>query len=125
VEFQQGCALIAWTEGDIEIDVPINPDIPVGDAATLYFNDLANRVSFATTMQVWQQNGVTAINEKTSESSNLVSYYDPVRFYAKSKLTIQSKDMAKVVVKCSSDSYASELYNSINIAGAKVTLSGS
>ena len=125
VEFMQSCELLSWEDGDIEIDIPLNPDTPVGDASTLYFNTLANRVSFSATKQVWQQNGVTAINEKTANSDNIVSNYDPVRFYAFSKLTIQSKDMVKLVIKCASEKYAKNLYDSISISGAEVTLSGS
>ncbi len=69
-------------------------------AATISFDDVANRTEFSTEKQVWEQNGVTVTNEKGESTSNVGDYYNPARFYKNSTLTIAYPGMAKLVLDC-------------------------
>ena len=96
----------------------------------LSFSDKANRTTFTTSQQVWEQNGVKLINDKSSSTSNVGDYYNPARFYKSSKLTIQCAGMTKIVFVCNSSSYASALKSSIasdsnytvSVSGSNVTV---
>lgn len=83
-------------------------------AATLSFADKAQRTSFSTTQQVWEQNGVTFTNNKGS-GSNVADYAKPVRFYAKSEIIVECAlgNITKIEFDCNSSSYATALKNSI------------
>lgn len=57
--------------------------------ATLTFDaDKFNRVSYSTTSQVWAQNGVTVTNNKSTSTTNVADYGNPVRLYKGSELVI-------------------------------------
>ena len=91
--------------------------------ATLSFANKANRTTFTTSQQVWEQNGIKLINDKGSSTSNVADYANPARFYKSSKITVECANMTKIVFTCNSSSYATALKNSIS--GANVTISGS
>lgn len=93
------------------------------ETATLSFADEAQRTSFSTTQQVWEQNGVTFTNNKGS-GSNVADYSNPVRLYAKSEVVIECTlgNISEIKFTCSSSSYATELKNSV---GAEAASSGS
>lgn len=88
------------------------------ETATLSFADKAQRTSFSTTKQVWEQNGVTFTNDKASSTNNVADYAAPVRLYANSSVTVACSlgNMTKIVFDCSSDSYATAMKNSIGNA---------
>ena len=93
------------------------------EEATLSFADKANRTVFTTSQQVWEQNGITLTNNKSASTSNVGDYFNPARFYKSSQLILETtKGMSKVVFKCNSTSYATELKNSIP-SGATVSSS--
>ena len=93
---------------------------------TLSFSNKSNRTTYTTSQQVWEQNGVTLTNDKSSSTSNVGDYYNPARFYKSSKITIDCAGMTKIVFVCNSSSYASALNSSIGtVSGATVTVSGS
>lgn len=95
------------------------------ETATLSFADKAQRTSFSTSQQVWEQNGITFTNDKSSSTSNVADYANPVRLYAKSKVTVAAPgNITKIVFDCNSISYATSLQTSIGtVAGASVSAS--
>ena len=94
--------------------------------ATITFDDTSKRTVYNTSQQVWEENGITVTNDKASSTTNVGNYSNPVRFYAKSKLTIEYPQMTQMVITCGSSSYATAMNNSIGtVSGATVTVSGS
>ena len=92
----------------------------------LDFSSKNNRTAYSTSQQVWEQNGVKLINDKSASTTNVGDYYNPARFYASSKITIECAGMTKIVFNCNSSSYATALKTSIGtVSGATVTVSGS
>ena len=92
--------------------------------ATLSFADKAQRTSFSTSKQVWEQNGITFTNDKSSSTNNVADYSNPVRLYAGSKVTIEAQEITKIVFDCNNTSYATAIKNSIGtVSGATVTVS--
>ena len=85
------------------------------ETATLSFADEAQRTSFSTTQQVWEQNGITLTNNKASSSSPVADYAKPVRFYAKSEIIVECAlgNITKIEFDCNNSSYATALKNSI------------
>ena len=100
-----------------------NETVTLMESASISFSSTANRTTFNTSKQVWEQNGITVTNDKASSTSNVANYSNPARFYKGSKLTIAYPGMTKIEVTCSSSSYATELEKSIS--GATVSKSGS
>ena len=93
------------------------------ETATLSFADKAQRTSFSTEQQVWEQNGITFTNNKASSTTNVADYAGPVRLYAKSEVIVEhANTMTQIVFTCGSSSYATTLKNSI---GDAATASGS
>ena len=94
--------------------------------ATLSFSDKANRTTFTTSQQVWEQNGIKLINDKGSSTSNVADYANPARFYKSSKLTLEFKGMTEIEFVCNSADYAKALSSAIaSNANYTVTVSGS
>ncbi len=94
--------------------------------ATLSFANKAQRTSFSTTKQVWEQNGITFTNNKASSSNAVADYAAPVRLYAGSSVTVACSlgKMTKIVFDCNSSSYATAMKTSIGtVSGATVTVS--
>ncbi|MBR5859970.1 MAG: chitobiase/beta-hexosaminidase C-terminal domain-containing protein [Bacteroidaceae bacterium] len=98
--------------------------------ATLSFASKAQRTSFSTSKQVWEQNGITLTNNKAKSTSNVADYANPVRFYASSEIIVDCPDgnkITKIVFDCNNTSYATALKNSIGAAATvssdKVTVS--
>ena len=92
--------------------------------ATLSFANKAQRTSFSSTQQVWEQNGITLTNDKASAQSNVGDYANPARFYAASSISITAPgNITKIVFTCSEDKYATVLATSIGetSSGTKVT----
>ena len=100
-------------------DNPTTP--PVAGEATIDFADTANRTVLTKSQQVWVMNGITVTNEKTSGSADIVDYSNPARFYKSSKVTIAYPGMTKIVIACSTTTYASNCLGSI---GSNASMSG-
>ena len=86
--------------GDDPVDPPVQPD---EDGVTIDFTDIANRVSYSTEQQVWQQNGITITNDKGASTSNVGDYGGngyPARFYKSSTVVIEYPGMTKLVIDC-------------------------
>ena len=85
------------------------------ETATLSFANKAQRTSFSTTKQVWEQNGVTFTNDKASSTNAVADYANPVRLYANSQIIVahSSGKIKSIVFECNSSSYATALKNSI------------
>lgn len=117
-QMAQGCVIVEHT--DVVVDQPAG-------SATLSFADKANRTTFTTSQQVWEQNGVKLINDKGSSTSNVADYAAPARFYKSSKITVEYAGMIKIDFECNSSSYATALESSITtgtvaVNGAVVTV---
>ena len=101
--------------------------VPVEQTATLSFADKAQRTNFTTSQQVWEQNGIKLINDKSASTSDVADYANPARFYKSSKITIQYEGMmTKLVVDCNpeKDSVANLRSSLGALAGATVTVDG-
>ena len=85
------------------------------EEATLSFADKAQRTSFSTTQQVWEQDGITFTNNKASSSNAVADYAKPVRLYAGSNVVVECSlgNITEIVFDCNSATYATALKNSI------------
>ena len=113
-QMAQGGVIVSHT--DVVVETPAG-------AAELSFADKANRTSWDSNQQVWEQNGIKLINDKGASTSNVADYAAPARFYKSSKLTIEYAGMTKIEFVCNNGSYATALQNSIT--SGTVTVSGS
>ncbi len=96
------------------------------ESKTISFASTANRVSQSGTQQVWSQNGITVTNDKGSSTSAVADFYNPVRFYQGSKVTIEYPGMTKIVFDLNTEkSKASDLVTSIGTAATAVADSNS
>lgn len=85
--------------------------------ATLSFASTAQRTSFSSTQQVWEQNGITLTNNQAASTSPVADYANPARFYANSEIIIEAPgNITQIVFECTEN--ASELKNSV---GAEAT----
>ena len=94
--------------------------------ATLSFANKAQRTSYSTSEQVWEQNGIVFTNKKASSSNNVADYAKPVRLYAGSSVTVsvEGATISKIVFDCNSTSYANAMKASIGtVSGATVSIS--
>ena len=97
----------------------------VEKTATLSFANKAQRTTFTTSQQIWEQNGITLTNDKASSTNAVADYANPARFYAGSQLTINAPGAIKsITFDCNSSSYATAMKNSIGtVSGVTVTVS--
>ncbi len=130
-----GQTLEFWKLTDGETTEPTEPEPTEPEVtepgeteeATLTFDDTAKRTSFSTEQQVWEENGVKAINDKASSTSNVADYAKPVRFYKNSTLTVSCAGgkLTKIVFVCNTAAYASTLASAIGndavVDGTSVT----
>ena len=85
---------------------------------TISFASTAQRESQTTKKQVWKNGDVTFTNE-----GSVANYYNPVRLYKNSTITIEAPgNITKIVATASSNDYATALKNSV---GAEASVSGS
>ena len=69
--------------------------------AEVSFKDKANRTSYSTSQQIWEQNGIKVTNDKGSSTSNVGDYANPGRFYKSSKVTIEAPGaIVSIAVDC-------------------------
>lgn len=110
---------LSMCDGRFKFEIPV-----VEVTHDISFANKAQRTTFNTTKQVWEQNGITVTNDKASSSNNVADYANPARFYQNSKLTITAGgDIVKIVFDCNSTSYATALKNSLGTALGTVTVS--
>lgn len=85
------------------------------DEATLSFADKANRTTFTTSQQVWEQNGIVLTNNQGASTSKVADYSNPARFYKSSQVIIEctSGNITQIEFDCNNSSYATALVNSI------------
>ncbi len=105
-----------------EPDVPggDTPQEPTGNTATITFDNTSKRTEFSTTKQVWVENGITVTNNKSSSTSPVADYANPVRFYKNSQLIVAtSKKIAKIEFFADTTGYANDLKSAI---GNKATV---
>ena len=92
-------------------------------AASISFADKANRTSYSTEQQVWEQNGIVVTNDKGSSTSNVGDYAAPARFYKSSTLKVEYTGIIKIVFHGDGESkYITALIDSI-VASDKYTVS--
>ena len=97
---------------------------PSETVVTISFNSTANRTVFTTTQQVWEQNGITVVNDKAKSTVNVADYSNPARFYMGSSLTISYPGMTKLEIDCSN--LDSKYVNSwLGVQNATATKNGS
>ena len=97
------------------------------EAVTVTMNIYANKGTVSGKSISWTQDGFTVTNNQASSSTAIrTSDSDHFRIYAKSELNFTSSDKTfdKVVVTCTSNSYATVLQTSANNAGLTATVSG-
>ena len=92
-------------------------------SGTLSFGDKANRTSFSTTEQIWEQNGIKFTNAKGSSTSNVADYANPVRLYKSSSITVEvaNGSITKIEFTANTAAYATSLQKSI---GSSATVEG-
>ena len=91
--------------------------------ATLTFDNTSKRTEYTTSIQVWEESGITFTNNKGSSTSNVADYASPARLYKSSKVVVEVSGLiTKIVFDCNSNDYAKALLNSIQ--GATGTVSG-
>ena len=129
---EERSATIALACGELTATVTVTQAAKAADGGTpveksLSFASTAQRTSQNSTKQVWEQNGITFVNDKASSSSAVANYSNPVRCYAGSSITITATGkITKVVFVANSTSYATAMKNSIGtVSGASVSISGS
>ena len=94
-------------------------------STSISFASKDNRTSFSTTMQVWEQSGITVTNNKAKSTNNVADYANPVRFYKSSDLVIEYPyPIYEIEIECAggSDYYIPSTYK---VNGATLTVSGS
>ena len=92
--------------------------------STLTFDDKAKRTTFTSSQQIWEENGLTLINDKAASTNAVADYAKPLRCYMGSKITVNADggEISEIVFDCNSASYATALKNSIGTT-APVTVS--
>ena len=85
-------------------DKAVAPEVEGTTTATLTFDaNKVNRLSHSTTEQVWSQNGITFTNSKSSSTSNIGDYANPVRMYKSSSVVIDAPGNITKIVFNSAD----------------------
>ena len=84
--------------------------------------DKAQRVSFSTSQQVWENEGVTFTNSKGGSTSDVADYTNPVRLYKSSSVTIEATNITSIIFNCNSASYATALQSSLTENSYTVTV---
>lgn len=90
---------------------------------TISFATTDQRVSQDENQQKWSNEGVVFINDKTSESTAVVSNVNPVRLYKNSTITISAPgNISKIEFICDNATYATALNSSIEGSSMSTTV---
>lgn len=74
-----------------KVSTPAEPEPDGVASATLTFDaDKANRTSYSTEQQVWEQNGIKFTNDKAQSTNSVADYAAPVRLYKGSTFTVEA-----------------------------------
>ncbi|MBE6694406.1 MAG: hypothetical protein E7589_06560, partial [Ruminococcaceae bacterium] len=119
------------TESDTEPTTtkPVIPDVdPDGTVtATLTFDSTANRTSFDENQQVWEGSGITLTNDKTSTSTAIADYSNPLRMYKNSDVTVTAggNKITKIVFTAAGEArFKTAIGDSLTAAGYDFTVDG-
>ena len=99
-----------------------NEDAPIPAGIVLDFSMLENRTSLTNEQQIWMQNGITVVNCKGNATVNIADYYQPVRFYKNTDLTISYTSIIAVQFYCATPAYARSLAASLSSAGYQASI---
>ena len=70
--------------------------------ATISFATKDQRTEYSTSKQVWENNGLTLVNDKGASTSNVGDFANPARFYKSSIITISFSGMTSLVIDATS-----------------------
>lgn len=102
------------------------PDPEEPAETTVSMDIFANQGELANDVITWVSGDVTVSNAKGSSSSNInTTDVDLFRVYAKSTFTISAENIQKLVITCTSTSYATACKTSFENAGCTATSDGS
>lgn len=104
--------------------VPVEDNPEVTPIPTLDLTDGANRTSYTTEQQVWEQNGIKLTNNKASSTLNIGDAV-PIKLPKGTEVTIECAGMFALEFSYNADDsrYATYLYNSLSaIEGATVEM---
>ena len=93
----------APTEPIVEETIAQIVDEPANEAALVatMTGEASNRISYSTTQQVWQANGITLTNDQGSSTSSVGDYTNPIRLYKSSTVKVEyAGTMEKIVFTC-------------------------
>ncbi len=76
----------------------VGPETEDAADAIITFTDINNRLEFSAETQVWAMNGITVTNNKGASATDISDYYDPIRCYTSSELTIAYTGMTRIVI---------------------------
>ena len=80
---------LGHTEGDAEGNCTrCGTNVSIQEYS-ITFDSTSKRTVKSTTQQVWVENGITFTNDKDASSNNVADYYNPVRLYKGSKVTVE------------------------------------
>ena len=103
------------------------PEVGEGEevTATLSFANKAQRTTFTTSQQVWEQNGIVFTNNKGASTSNVADYAAPARCYKSSSIEVTAPGkISNIVFDANNTTYASALKTSFGtVSGATVSVS--
>ena len=92
----------------------VEPEPEGVKTATISFASTAQRTSYSTTQQVWENEGVVFTNDKAKSPTYVAAYSNPVRLYKSSTITISAPgNITKVESNSSSGDYLANLKNSL------------
>ena len=66
--------------------------------ATIDFSTKDQRTEYSTTVQKWENDGLTLTNNKGGSTNNVGDYANPARFYKSSQIIISYEGMTKLVI---------------------------
>ena len=108
---------------EVRFDKEGNNTVVEDVTGTITFDENnSQRVSFSTSQQVWENEGVTFTNSKGGSSSNVADYSNPVRLYKNSSVTIEATNITSITFNCNSASYATALQSSLTENSYTVTV---
>ncbi len=95
-----------------------------GEETITFDDDKIQRVEFSTTSQVWQNGNLTVTNNKSSASSNVADYSNPVRFYQGSEIIIAYPGMTGLVISVPTGTYGDPWAATLDAAGLEYESDG-
>ena len=111
-------------DSDCDADCNVCGEERYGET-TLSFADISYRVVYSSMYQEWAFGSLHLRNDKAGSTSSVGSYYNPVRIYANSTVTISYPHMTQLVLNAyNSTTYLTGLTTTLNNAGLTYTRNG-